>query len=173
MGAITCRGDFCTEPPLISPRPASHGKPMDDSASYPLAVADEAQRRPKLAERLARDLALAISRDGLPPGHALGSEAELARRLHASRWTVREALGILESERLISIRRGRYGGIFVAAPSNATISTAIRSYLEFIRVDVPEIIEVRRLLNEALPGRALDMIQPGDIPRLRMAHDRN
>src|SRR5581483_11642525 len=117
---------FCAEPSLISPRPGSHGKRMDESASSSLAVAEDAQRRPKLAERLARELALAISRDVLPEGHALGSEAELARRLDASRWTVREALGILESEGLISVRRGRNGGIFVAAPSDATISTAIR-----------------------------------------------
>ena len=144
---------------------------MDESASSSLAVAEDAQRRPKLAERLARELALAISRDVLPEGHALGSEAELARRLDASRWTVREALGILESEGLISVRRGRNGGIFVAAPSDATISTAIRSYLEFIRVDVPEIIEVRRLLDEAVLERALARIEPRDIPRLRMAHD--
>lgn len=132
---------------------------------------DDMPRRPKLAEKLANIIAARISDEKLTEGDTLGSEAQLAEALGASRWTVREALGILEGEGMISMRRGRYGGIFVAAPTITTISGAIRSYLEFIRVGVDEIIEARRVLDEAILERALARLQPSDIPSLRDVGD--
>ena len=143
--------------PLKSPK-------MNSSVSEP-------SRLPKLAGRLARRVTSEICDARLPPGTSLGSEASLATRLGASRWTVREALQILEYEGQIAIRRGRYGGIFVAAPSVEVIGTSIRSYLEFIRIDISEVVAARRILDEAILQLAAQRVTPTEISGLRSRED--
>ncbi|MFM0394984.1 FadR/GntR family transcriptional regulator [Paraburkholderia phytofirmans] len=151
----------------------SHVNPrfMTD-ASSPLqsdspSPADTDSRREKLADRLAAQIQDQIVGGGLTEGSSLGSEAELTDQLGVSRWTVREALNILENEGTILIRRGRYGGIFIAAPSADSIGMSIRSYLEFVRVTVDEIVEARRILDEATLQLALERVTPADIVALR------
>ncbi|SCW90690.1 DNA-binding transcriptional regulator, FadR family [Sphingobium faniae] len=137
---------------------------MDDTGIFP-------DRRPKMAERIADELTQWIIDNHIVQGTSLGTEINLAERLGTSRWTVREAIGILEREGQATIRRGRYGGIFVTAPSVDAVSSAIRSYLEFIRVDVDEIIQARHVLDGAIIERAVANVTPADIPALRTVAD--
>jgi GntR family transcriptional regulator, transcriptional repressor for pyruvate dehydrogenase complex len=50
------------------------------------------------------------------PGDRLPKERELSEMLDVSRTTVRTAVGVLEREGLIAVRRGRGGGFTVQAP---------------------------------------------------------
>jgi GntR family transcriptional regulator len=59
-----------------------------------------------LIERIRNDLRDAIARGSLKPGEKLSSEPELAASLGVSRNSLREALGLLESEGLLARRRG-------------------------------------------------------------------
>ena len=68
-----------------------------------------------LHRRIADDLRRQILDECFVPGHQLPSEHELARRYHASRGTVRQALNTLRAEGAIATRRGSRW-VVLAAP---------------------------------------------------------
>ncbi len=61
-------------------------------------------------ERLMR----AIRLGQFPPGSRLPPERDLAEELRVSRTTLREALAELQANSYVTVRRGRYGGSYVA-----------------------------------------------------------
>ncbi|HVW41102.1 MAG TPA: GntR family transcriptional regulator [Amycolatopsis sp.] len=71
---------------------------------------------PKTAEVLASTIRAQIVRGEIPEGAALPSESELVSQFGVSRSSLREAFRILESEQLITIRRGAHGGARVKRP---------------------------------------------------------
>jgi DNA-binding FadR family transcriptional regulator len=73
-------------------------------------------RVPKTAELVASHLRRQIIRGDLSEGDALPPEAELMEQFGVSRPTMREAFRVLESESLITIRRGSRGGARVNLP---------------------------------------------------------
>jgi len=82
---------------------------------------DSRVRVPKTAEVVADALRRQIVRGEIPEGGALPGESALMERFGVSRPSLREALRILESEKLISVRRGAHGGARACRP---TISVA-------------------------------------------------
>ncbi len=74
-------------------------------------------RVPKTAELVARHIRSQIVRSELQLDDALPSESSLMEQFSISRPTVREAFRILESEGLITVRRGARGGARVQVPS--------------------------------------------------------
>ena len=77
-------------------------------------------RAPKTAELISNYLRTRIVRGELKPGEKLPSEAKLMEQFRVSRPTLREAFRILETESLISVRRG-------SAPSAARSSLSVSS----------------------------------------------
>lgn len=87
-----------------------------DSAVVHTAGGDRL-RVPKIAEMVADELRRNIVRGELKEGDKLPSEAEMTSQFGISRPTLREAFRILESESLLTIRRGSRGGAEVHAPN--------------------------------------------------------
>jgi GntR family transcriptional regulator len=85
------------------------------------------QVRDVLAERIASG--------GLLPGSAIPSEGDLAREIGVSAGTVRKALQLMETDRLIVRRQGR--GTFVSDPSSDELAT------RFARLHGPDGSRVR------------------------------
>jgi DNA-binding FadR family transcriptional regulator len=75
------------------------------------------------ADRL-RELALSV-----PDGQLLGTEKELLIRFAVSRPTFREAVQIVESERIVARVRGLTGGLFSRRPDLQGVVSAAASYL--------------------------------------------
>jgi len=60
------------------------------------------------------------------PGDLLGSESELAARLHVGRAVMREALRMLEREGAVVVRPGVGGGVFLALDDTRPLAGALR-----------------------------------------------
>jgi DNA-binding FadR family transcriptional regulator len=100
-----------------------------------------------VAESLRRKIALGLYR----PGDLLPSERQLAEGMGVSRITVREALRVLQGERLIETRRSNAGGAQVRAPRKRPDDEA-RDEVRRERARFLHIIDCRTA-NEALAAR--------------------
>ncbi|MBC9715512.1 FadR family transcriptional regulator [Streptomyces sp. TRM66268-LWL] len=78
-------------------------------------------------------------------GERLPAERELAELLGISRVTLREVLRVLQDEGLVESRRGRYGGTFVLARTDATGEDELRRRLK--DVDVEDVLRFREVLE--------------------------
>jgi len=137
-----------------------------------------AERRPTAVEPIhtARTFEAAIEHiiDGierarLRSGDRLPNEEELAAALGISRPTLRQALRVLESAGLLSVRRGAGGGIFVIAdlvPMEA-LTTSIALEEEVI-VDV---LRARRVLESAVAVHAMQVMSDDDVSELERTVD--
>ena len=94
---------------------------------------------------------LQVVRLGLVPGgERLPSERELADRLGISRVTLREVLKVLQDQGLVESRRGRYGGTFVVARTDAPGEDELRRRLK--GVDVEDALRFREVLEVGAAG---------------------
>ncbi|HLH70266.1 MAG TPA: FCD domain-containing protein [Candidatus Dormibacteraeota bacterium] len=100
-----------------------------------------------VADSLRRKIALGLYR----PGDLLPSERQLAEGMGVSRITVREALRVLQGERLIEVRRSNAGGAQVCAPRSRP-ADEVRGELRRERERFLQIIDCR-IANEGLAAR--------------------
>jgi GntR family transcriptional repressor for pyruvate dehydrogenase complex len=122
---------------------------MSSAASEPLNV-----RVPKTAELVATHLRRQIVLGTLQEGDALPSETALMAEFNISRPTLREAFRILESERLITVRRGARGGARVLEPSSEVAARYAGLVLQHRGVTLEDVLQAR-LVVEAPAVRVL------------------
>jgi DNA-binding FadR family transcriptional regulator len=109
-------------------------------------------RVPKAAELVAADLRRQVVRGQLLEGAALPPEADLMEHFGVSRPTLREAFRILESERLISVRRGARGGARVHMP-DITVAAQFAGLLLQVRgATLADVYNARLLIEPPLAG---------------------
>ncbi|HWC84560.1 MAG TPA: GntR family transcriptional regulator [Pseudonocardiaceae bacterium] len=94
-------------------------------------------------DRLATMVREQILAGKLREGDRLPTEAEISTSYQVSRNTAREALRVLASQGLVTIRRGGTGGVFVTLPSPAQIA-------ESVQVGVGLMAENHRISPQAL-----------------------
>lgn len=128
----------------------------------------------RLAELIADDLRHQILRGELADGDLLPKESELRERYPASKPTFREAMRILESEGLVSVRRGNQGGAVVHRPNAGQVAYTLGLVLA---ADGITIDEVARALREVEPACAALCANRKDrnrvvVPELRRLHQR-
>lgn len=110
-------------------------------------------RTPKTAELIANHLRGQIVRGELAPDESLPSEVELMEQFGVSRPTMREAYRILETERLISVRRGAQGGARVTAPDIAVAARYVGLILQLQGTTIDEVYEARRVTEASCVRR--------------------
>ena len=129
-------------------------------------------RVPKAAELVAADLRRQIIRGEVAEGAALPPESELMARFGVSRPTLREAFRVLESESLITIRRGARGGARVQPPGREVAARYAAFTLEYRGVTLRDVYDARAALEVPSVGRlALDRTEQ-DLAVLADALDR-
>jgi len=139
---------------------------------------------PKTAEVVAQAIRNQIVRGDIAEGAALPSEAELMVHFGVSRPSLREAFRILESEKLITVRRGSRGGARATRPDVSVAARYLALLMQFDGVLLSDVFEARAMI-EPLALRLLarrenrqeatsellaimDEIVPGIDPRLRV-----
>ncbi|WP_338202970.1 GntR family transcriptional regulator [Candidatus Nephthysia bennettiae] len=98
-------------------------------------------RQPRLAELVAEELRQRITSGALRDGDLLPKLEELLEEFNVSKPSLREALRILETEGLITVRRGNMGGAVVHAPGSRDAGYMIGLVLESRNVTVRDLAE--------------------------------
>jgi DNA-binding FadR family transcriptional regulator len=130
-------------------------------------------RVPKAASLVADSVRRRIVLGELSEGEALPSETELMRFYEVSRPTLREALRILETESLISVKRGARGGARVAVP-DASVTARHAALLLRMQGTTLEDVFVSRLIIEPAAVRLLAVragADPEVLTPLRELHE--
>src|SRR3954465_11097707 len=126
-------------------------------------------RLPKMAEPIADQLRKQIVRGELKEGDALPSESELLDRFHVSRPTLREAFRVLESEALITGRRGAHGGARVQVPDIDVAARYAGFILEHRGTTLDDVFHARILIEPPVIGLLALRRTDEDVARLRAA----
>ncbi|WP_426567026.1 FadR/GntR family transcriptional regulator [Angustibacter sp. McL0619] len=124
------------------------------------------------AEAVSRRLSDAIALGLLPDAEQLPSESDLAERLGVSTVTVREALTTLREQGLVRTRRGRGGGSFVCAPTDAATSVLRARLLTFSVGELRDLADHYAAVSGACARLAADRADDQDLARLEAANDR-
>jgi DNA-binding FadR family transcriptional regulator len=102
---------------------------------------------PKTAELVATQLRNQIVRGELREGDALPPESTLMEQFGVSRPTLREAFRVLESEALISVRRGARGGARVHAPNGDVAARYAGLVLQFRGTTLADVYAARKVIE--------------------------
>ena len=128
-------------------------------------------RVPKAAELVAAHLRRLIVRGVLRDGQALPHEPVLTQQFGVSRPTLREALGVLESQGLIRIHRGSGGGAHVQAPDADVVARYAGLVLEFRHATLEDVLMARALVEPALAASVARDHNRDAVDDLRTAHE--
>jgi GntR family transcriptional repressor for pyruvate dehydrogenase complex len=124
-------------------------------------------RSPKTAELVAGTLRRMVVDGQLKEGDFLPNEAELMAHFGVSRPTLREAVRVLESERLVEVRRGSRTGARVRVPGAEIVARPAGLLLELSGATIADVMVARagvepiavRLLAEAANPAAYDELE--------------
>jgi GntR family transcriptional repressor for pyruvate dehydrogenase complex len=125
--------------------------------------------RPLEYERVAGELRQMIVEGELRPGDRLPAEGELTARMGVSRGTLREALRVLSSQKLLTSARGVNGGTFVAEPSTDDVVAHLETSLTLLSrsvVSVGNLLEMRGQLEVPAAELAARRRTEEDLHRL-------
>jgi DNA-binding FadR family transcriptional regulator len=123
-------------------------------------------RVPKTAELIATRIRRDIVHGVLAENDPLPSETAFMEQFGVSRPTLREAYRILESEGLISVRRGAHGGGRVHAPRGDTAARYAGLVLQFQGTSLADIYEARTMLEVPCAGLAARRRTESDLQDL-------
>lgn len=124
-------------------------------------------RAPKTAELIAGHLRTKIVRGELKPGDTLPSEADLMVQFVVSRPTLREAFRILETESLISVRRGSRGGARVLQPDLSVAARYVGLVLQVEKTTIVDVYDARMVLEPPCARLLAEHADPDVIAELR------
>jgi len=124
------------------------------------------------AQQTARLLLDRIIEEEMRPGSSFGTEAELLKRYHVSRPTMRECLRILESQGVLSLRPGPKGGIIVAKPSVDVLAQTLSVYLQLHDMSLMEILRARMAIEPTLARDAALNGKPAQFDQMERSIER-
>lgn len=126
------------------------------------------RRIPKMAELVAAELRQKILRGEFKPGESITPEAQLVEEYDVSRPTLREALRLLESQQLITIRRGSHRGPVVRTPDSDLTARSFSILLQLRKATIPDVYEFRTLFEPAAARMAAEKATKADVERMRV-----
>jgi GntR family transcriptional repressor for pyruvate dehydrogenase complex len=130
--------------------------------------------QPRIAEMVADVLRRRIVSGQLQDGDALPRQEDLLTEFRVSRPPLREALRILESEGLITVRRGNRGGAVVHAPHMHNAAYSVGLVLESRHVPVTDLRDALKSIEPVCAGLCASREDRHDavLPTLWEVHNR-
>jgi DNA-binding FadR family transcriptional regulator len=129
-------------------------------------------RSRKVSELLAKRIVDQILQDHLPEGTSLPTERAMMEQHGVGRSTVREALRLLETRGVISIRQGINGGPVVRWPRAGDLSESLSLILSFSQTSLADLLAARLVMEPVLAGLAARHVTPADIEELHASNVR-
>jgi DNA-binding FadR family transcriptional regulator len=131
-----------------------------------------APRAMRQSEVVAREIFSGIVSSNLPEGTRLPNEKAMLEQYQVGRSTLREALRILESRGVLSVRSGRDGGPVVRRPRAADLGEALTVLLQFEKVPFTEVFAARQALEPTLAALAARNVKKATLRSMRECVDR-
>jgi GntR family transcriptional repressor for pyruvate dehydrogenase complex len=103
------------------------------------------KKKKRLYHEIIERLLEFIEKDELKPGDKIPSERFLAEALGVSRTTVKEAISVLESKKLVEIKPGV--GVFLSTNTKQHIQEQIQFILEDQKIDLFQLLELRQAIE--------------------------
>ena len=129
-------------------------------------------RQIKTSERVASAIVGLVIDQGLKEGDRLPNETEMIEQFGVGRGSLREALRILETYGLISLRSGPGGGPVILSVSPADVSRSFSLYLRLSGATIQELVDARKVIDPLMARLAAENINELAAQRLRDALDR-
>jgi GntR family transcriptional regulator, transcriptional repressor for pyruvate dehydrogenase complex len=126
------------------------------------------RRAAKASEVLARDLARYVISQNLVEGTKLPTEAQMIQTFGVGRSTVREALRLLETRGLITVRTGANGGPTVRRPRPSDLSQELSLLLHFEGTPLGDVVLTRQVIEPVVARLAAERVTPEFIKELEL-----
>lgn len=128
-------------------------------------------RSPKAAELVADELAGHILMTAMKEGDVLPNEREMTELFGVGRGTLREALRLLETQGVITIRPGPGGGPVVRRPRPADLAGNMTLLLQLMYVPFAQVVRAREVIELLVVREAARRATPGHIEALQSTVD--
>src|SRR5438132_5947016 len=115
-----------------------------------------------IAQRIVRD----IVRAGMSPGELLPPERVMLEKYATGRGTLREALRLLESQGVISLKPGPGGGPVLQTPSASHLGSMLMLLMQLNRASYHVIVEVRNAIEPVISELAAEQISEASLAEL-------
>lgn len=116
------------------------------------------------------DLETKIKKGDLVDGEKLPSERLMAEKYNVSRNVVREAFKVMSEKGLVEIYSGK--GAYVSIPKGNVITTKLQEAISISKSNLYEILEVRKVLEEAVARKAIQRATKEDITNLEAIYNK-
>lgn len=124
-----------------------------------------------MSERVANVIADQILGGGIDEGQRLPTEKEMMAEYGVARTTVREALRLLESRDLITIKPGVGGGPTAARPRYDSLGNTFKLFLQLEGATISDVIDVRLTLEPLVARQAAENASPSQLDEMQQALD--
>jgi len=131
------------------------------------ATAEPSGRQAKRPVEISERLKDWIVEHDLKPGDRLPQERDLMDMFKASKSTVREALGALQTQGLIRTRTGPRGGAYIAELDGRRAMELLGNYFFFSQPTIGDIYALRKLLEPEMAASLVGRLEEADFQRLR------
>ena len=115
----------------------------------------------KVSDSIVEQIQELILQGDLEPGDRLPAERELAEQLQVSRPSLREAIGVMEAQGMLEVRRG--GGTYVRDVMRESVTDPLVHLMEARPETVRDVLELRYALEEAAAGYAAERASRADL----------
>jgi GntR family transcriptional regulator, transcriptional repressor for pyruvate dehydrogenase complex len=126
-------------------------------------------RQVRVSEAIVVQIKQAIVQGHFKPGSKLPPERDLAREFQVSRVVIHEALRKLEHTGFVVIKQGATGGTFVTDLTFEYLSDAFLDLFLSDKISIPELHNVRLLIEPEIARLAALAITPDYAERLKIA----
>jgi GntR family transcriptional repressor for pyruvate dehydrogenase complex len=126
-------------------------------------------RQVRVSEEVAEQLKQSILSEQLKAGDKLPSERDLAEEFEVSRLAIRDALRSLQGAGFVVARQGSGGGVFVTDLTFEQLSNAYLDLFVADKISIPELLELRLLVEPQVARSAAKNITSQYEKRLKEA----